>query len=270
MTTKTSYAQGTPCWVDLQTSDQDAARAFYAGVLGWEFVEQPMPDGPVYAMAQLGGRNAAAIAPQNPDQAAAGVPAMWNTYLAVDDVDATTARVADAGGTVAMEPFDVMDAGRMSFVADPSGAFVGLWQAREHIGAQVANEPGALTWNELVTTDPESALPFYEKLLGVQAVTVPMGPDYAYTMFQVGDQQVGGSTAPQMPGVPNHWAVWFSVDSADASAARITELGGSLLVEPTDMPVGRMVVARDPQGAVFNLLQPADQTAEAAAEQPTA
>ena len=270
MTTKTSYAQGTPCWVDLQTSDQDAARAFYAGVLGWEFDERPMPDGAVYAMAQLGGRNAAAIAPQNPDQAAAGAPPMWNTYLAVDDVDATTARVADAGGTVAMEPFDVMDAGRMSFVADPSGAFVGLWQAGEHIGAQVANEPGALTWNELVTTDPDAALPFYEKLLGVQAVAMPMGPDYVYTMFQVGDQQVGGSTPPQMEGVPNLWAVWFSVDSADASAARITELGGSLLVEPTDMPVGRMVVARDPQGAVFNLLQPADDAAQASNEQPTA
>ena len=259
MTTKTSYAQGTPCWVDLQTSDQDGARAFYSGVFGWEFLEQPMPDGPVYAMAQLGGRNAAAIAPQNPEQAAAGVPPMWNTYLAVDDVDATTALVPGAGGVVAMEPFDVMEAGRMSFVADPSGAFVGLWQAGEHIGAQVANEPGALTWNELVTTDPDAALPFYDKLLGLKAVSTPMGPDYSYTIFQVGDQQVGGSTPPQMEGAPNHWNVWFSVASADEAAARITELGGSLLVEPTDMPVGRMVVARDPQGAVFNLLQPGEQ-----------
>lgn len=259
MTTKTSYEQGTPCWVDLQTPDQDAARAFYAGLFGWQYQDQPMPEGPVYSMAQLDGRNAAAIAPQNPDQAAAGVPAMWNTYLAVDDVDAVTARVADAGGTVAMEPFDVMDAGRMSFVADPSGAYVGLWQAKEHIGAQVANEPGALTWNELVSTDLDGALPFYETVLGLKSSSVQMGPDYAYTMFQVGDQQVGGATPPQMAGVPNHWNVWFAVASADETAARVTELGGSLLVEPMDMPVGRMAVARDPQGAVFNLMQPADQ-----------
>ena len=259
MTTKTSYAQGTPCWVDLQTPDQDAARTFYGGVFGWEFVENPMPDGAVYAMAQLGGRNAAAIAPQSPEQTAAGMPPLWNTYLAVDDVDAATTRAAEAGGMVAMEPFDIMDAGRMSFVADPTGAFVGLWQANQHIGSEVVNEPGAVTWNELVTTDPDKALPFYDTVLGLKAVSVPMGPEYTYTMFQVGDQQVGGSTAPQMEGEPNHWNVWFSVASADDAAARITELGGSLLVEPMDMPVGRMAVGRDPQGAVFSLLQPSEQ-----------
>ncbi|WP_270887279.1 VOC family protein [Pedococcus sp. 5OH_020] len=259
MTTKTSYEQGTPCWIDLQTSDQDGARAFYSQVFGWEYVEQPMPQGPVYVMAQVGGRNVAAIAPQNPEQAATGVPPMWNTYLAVDDVDAATARVAEAGGTVAVEPFDVMDAGRMSFVADPSGAFVGLWQAKEHIGAEVVNEPGALNWNELVTDDPDAALPFYEAVVGLKAVPVSMGPGYEYTMLHIGDQRVGGSTSPQMAGVPNHWNVWFTVASADEAAARIGQLGGSLLVEPIDMPVGRMAVARDPQGAVFNLMQPAAQ-----------
>lgn len=259
MTTRTSYAQGTPCWVDLQTPDQDAARAFYSGLFGWEFVDSPMPDGAVYAMAQLGGRNAAAIAPQSPEQSAAGMPPLWNTYLAVDDVDAVTARVADAGGMVAMEPFDIMEAGRMSFVADPAGAFVGLWQARQHIGSQAVNEPGAVTWNELVTADPDKALPFYDEVLGLKAVSVPMGPEYAYTMFQVGDQQVGGSTAPQMEGVPNHWHVWFSVASADETAARITELGGTVVVEPMDMPVGRMAVGRDPQGALFSVLQPGEQ-----------
>jgi predicted enzyme related to lactoylglutathione lyase len=259
MTVHTAYRQGTPCWVDLQTTDQPAAKEFYGALFGWEFDDRPMPQGPVYSMAQIGGQNVAAIAPQTEDQTAAGIPPMWNTYLAVDDVDATTALVADAGGTVAMEPFDIQDSGRMSFVADPSGAFVGLWQAGRHLGAQLTNEPGTLTWNELVTTDAESALPFYEKVLGVQAVTVPMGPEYSYTTFQVDGQQVGGSTAPQMDGVPNHWHVWFSVASADEAAARITELGGQLLVEPTDMPVGRMAVARDPQGGVFSLLQPEDQ-----------
>jgi predicted enzyme related to lactoylglutathione lyase len=260
MTTITSYAQGTPCWVDLQTTDQAAARDFYGALFGWTFDERPMPEaGGTYSMGQLDGRNAAAIAAQSPEQAAAGIPPVWNTYIAVDDVDATTALVADAGGQVAMEPFDIGDSGRMSFVADPSGAFVGLWQANQHIGAQVANEPGAVTWNELVTTDADTALPFYEKVLGVQTVTVPMGPDYSYTMFQVGDKQVGGTTPPMMEGVPNHWHVWFVSGDIDASAAKARELGAALIVEPRDMPIGRMAVVRDPQGAVFSLLEPAEQ-----------
>jgi uncharacterized protein len=259
MTTKTTYAHGTPCWVDLQTTDQAGARDFYGALFGWAFDERPMPDdGGTYSMGQIGGRNAAAIAAQSPEQAAAGMPPVWNTYIAVDDVDATTALVADAGGAVAMEPFDIGDSGRMSFVADPSGAFVGLWQGARHIGAEVVGEPGTVTWNELVTTGQDQALPFYEKVLGVQAVTVPMAPGYSYTMFQVGDQQVGGSTPPQMEGVPNHWHVWFSVESADATASTARELGGQLLVEPLDMPVGRMATIRDPQGAVFSILQPGE------------
>jgi predicted enzyme related to lactoylglutathione lyase len=263
MPTKTSYVQGTPCWVDLQTTDQAAARDFYGALFGWTFDERPMPDdsGTTYSMGQIRGLNAAAIAPQNPDQAAAGIPPTWNTYIAVDDVDATTALVADAGGQVAMEPFDIGDSGRMSFVADPSGAFVGLWQADRHIGAQIVNEPGAVTWNELITSDADVALPFYEKVLGVQAVTVPMGPDYSYTMFQIGDTQVGGTTPPQMEGVPNHWHVWFVSAALDETAARARQLGAQLIVEPTAMPIGRMAVVRDPQGAVFSLLEPADQPA---------
>ncbi|HEV7195673.1 MAG TPA: VOC family protein [Pedococcus sp.] len=259
MTVHTAYQQGTPCWVDLQTSDQEAAKAFYGQLFGWDYDDRPMPQGGPYSMALLGGRTVAAIAPQTPDQAAAGAPPMWNTYLAVDDVDASTALVSDAGGQVAMEPFDIQDSGRMSYVADPSGAYVGLWQAGTHLGAQLTNEPGAVTWNELVTADGAQALPFYEKVLGVQTVTVPMGPDFSYTMFQVGERQVAGSTAPQMDGVPNHWNVWFEVASVDETAARIRDLGGELVVEPQDMPVGRMAVARDPQGGYFNLLQPAPQ-----------
>ena len=263
MATKTSYAQGTPCWVDLQTTDQAAARDFYGALFGWTFDDRPMPDdsGTTYSMGQIRGLNVAAIAPQNPDQQAAGVPPLWNTYIAVDDVDATTALVADAGGQVAMEPFDIGDSGRMSYVADPSGAFVGLWQAGRHIGAQLVNEPGAVTWNELITTGGDTALPFYEKVLGLQAVTVPMGPDYSYTMFQLGETQVGGSTPPMMEGVPNHWHVWFVSADVDASATKARELGAELIVEPQQMPIGRMAVVRDPQGAFFSLLEPADQPA---------
>ena len=255
MPTRDSYAQGTPSWVDLQTTDQAAAKAFYGGVFGWSYDDQPMDAGAVYSIAKIGDAQVAAIAPQSPELKAAGAPAMWNTYLAVDSVDDATAKVAAAGGTVAMEPFDVMDAGRMSFVMDPSGAAVALWQANEHIGAGLVNEPGAVIWNELITDNP-AAVPFYEQVLGVTTTTADMGEN-KYTMFEAGGQQVGGTMPPQMAGVPNHWHVYFAVADADATVAKIKQLNGSVVVEPFDTPIGKMAVVADPQGAVFSLFQAA-------------
>ncbi len=253
MPARESYAQGTPSWVDLQTTDQAAAKAFYGGVFGWTYDDQPMDAGAVYSIAKIGDGQVAAIAPQSPELKAAGAPPMWNTYLAVDSVDDATAKVGPAGGTVAMEPFDVMDAGRMSFVLDPSGAPVALWQANQHTGASLVNEPGTVTWNELITDNP-AAVPFYEQVLGVTTTTMEMGED-KYTMFQVGGKEVAGSMPPQMAGVPNHWQVYFAVADADAAAAKIKQLGGSVMVEPFDTPIGKMAVVADPQGAVFSLFQ---------------
>jgi uncharacterized protein len=258
MPERTSYAQGTPNWVDLPTTDQEAAKAFYAGVFGWTYDDQPMGEGAVYSLARLRGHDVAAISPQPPELAAAGAPPMWNTYIAVDSADDAAAKVAGAGGTVAMEPFDVMDAGRMVFAMDPGGAAVAFWQANQHIGASLVNETGAVIWNELITTDPSSAK-FYEQVAGMTTSTMDMGQG-EYTLFHAGDQMVGGTIPPQMSGVPNHWHVYFAVDDADATTAKITELGGTVLVPPFDTPVGRMAVAQDPQGAVFSILQPADQS----------
>ena len=257
MPERTSYAQGTPNWVDLQTSNQESAKAFYSGLFGWTFDDQPMPEGQVYSMAMLGGHQVAAIAPQPPEMASAGVPPMWNTYLAVDSVDDAVAKVEPAGGKVAMAPFDVMDAGRMAFVMDPSGAPVALWQAGQHIGAGLVNEPGTMVWNELITTD-EGAAAFYQTVVGLTTSTMDMGIG-PYTLFEAAGQMVGGTTAPQMPGVPNHWHVYFAVDDADATAAKAGELGGSVVVPPFDTPVGRIAVLADPQGAVFSILKPAPQ-----------
>ena len=255
MPVRTSYTQGTPNWVDLQTTDQTAAKDFYAGLFGWTYDDQPMGEGAVYSMAQLGDAPVAAIAPQSPELKAAGAPPMWNTYLAVDSVDDAAAKVEAAGGQVAMQPFDVMDAGRMAFVLDPSGAAVALWQANQHIGAGLVNEPGTVTWNELITSDPAAAK-FYEQVLGLTTATMDMGTG-AYTLFEADGKQVGGTTAPQMPGVPNHWHVYFAVADADAAAAKVTETGGSVLAAPFDTPVGRMAAVTDPQGAAFSIIQSA-------------
>src|SRR6266704_1134205 len=209
MPERTSYTQGTPNWVDLQASDQGAAKAFYSGLFGWTYDDQPMPDGAVYSMAMLGGHQVAAIAPQPPEMSAAGVPPMWNTYLAVDSVDDAVARAEAAGGQIAMPAFDVMDAGRMAFIMDPGGAGVALWQANKHIGATRVNEPGTVIWNELITTDP-SVPAFYQQVVGLTTATMDMGTG-EYTLLRADGQDCGGITPPQMPGVPSHWHVYFAV-----------------------------------------------------------
>ncbi len=155
-----------------------------------------------------------------------------------------------------MEADDIPGSGRMAFVADPSGAAVGLWQAGGRIGATLVNEPNALTWNELVTTDAAAALPFYKAVANIDAAPTTMG-DMEYTMLKVDGADVGGSLAPQMAGVPNHWHTWFAVADANAVAATAKRAGGTLLVEATAMPIGTMATIRDPQGAVFSILQPA-------------
>jgi predicted enzyme related to lactoylglutathione lyase len=254
MPARTSYAQGTPNWVDLQAPDTAAAKAFYGGLFGWSFDDMPMPGNGVYSMAKIGDSEVAAIAPQSPG--VAGGPAVWNTYLAVDSADGSAARVAAAGGQVGMEPFDVPGAGRMAFVVDPSGAAVAFWQAGGHIGATLVNEPGCVLWNELITSDL-SATAFYEKVLGMTAAAMDMG-EAKYTVFQVGDAMVGGAAEPPVPGLPNHWHVYFAVGDADASAAKISELGGEVVVPPFDIPVGRIALARDPQGALFSIIKSAN------------
>ena len=181
---------------------------------------------------------------------------MWNTYLAVDSADEATARVEAAGGQVGMAPFDVTDAGRMAFVLDPSGAAVALWQANKHIGATLVNEPGTLTWNELITSD-QGVFSFYTAVAGLTAAIEDMGGGQPYAVFRVGEAPVGGSALPQAPGVPNHWHVYFGTDDADAAAATAAEQGGTVAVPPFDTPVGRIAVLGDPQGAVFSIIKSA-------------
>lgn len=258
MPERTSYVQGTPNWVDLETSDQEAAKAFYGGLFGWTYVDEPMPQGGAYSMAFIGDKTVAAISAQGPDMAAQGIPPMWNTYIAVDDVDATTAKVAGAGGMVAMEPFDVMDAGRMSGVMDPTGAFCMLWQAKNHIGGGLVNEPGTLIWNELQTADTEAAVSFYEAVVGLEAEESDVGGG-PYTVFKAGGRVVAGTMPPASTDFPSHWSVYFGTADAAATAERVKELGGSVIAGPFDTPIGPMAVLRDPQGAFFSVFQVADQ-----------
>jgi len=242
------YAPGTPSWVDLSTSDIDGSAAFYAALLGWDVVDLP-PEAGGYRMCRLRGRPVAGLSPMGEFPA-------WTTYIASDDVDAACARVTAAGGSVMMAPMDVMEAGRMAIAVDPAGAVFGIWQAREHRGAGIANEPGALTWNELTVRDTAPELPFYEQVFGWSGAMSAMG-GRDYTILSLGGSMIAGMIQmdDQWPeGIPSHWMTYFAVEDADAACAKITELGGTVHAGPMDIPTGRFAAAGDPQGAAFSVI----------------
>jgi predicted enzyme related to lactoylglutathione lyase len=246
------YEHGVPSWVDLGTADLPAASAFYSALFGWT-VEPGPPESGGYSIAELRGRPVAGLGPQmNPG------PPVWATYVNVDDADKVVAKVAAAGGTAFMEPMDVMDAGRMAFFSDPQGATIGVWQPSSHKGAGIVNEPGTLTWNELVTSDTDGAAAFYAEIFGWGALTHGEGAG-AYTEFQVSGRSIGGMMAkmPEMPAeMPSYWGVYFAVADTDATVKQVGELGGSIMMPPRDIEPGRFAVAVDPTGAAFSVLAP--------------
>lgn len=249
------YTPGTFCWVDLGTTDAAAAKKFYAGLFGWELVDMPAGPDMVYTMAYVNGKDVAALYQMGPNEQ--GMPPHWNSYISVANVDEVAAKAKALGGTVLGEPFDVMTAGRMAMIQDPTGAVVAAWQPGEHAGAKLVNEPGAFSWNELATTDTQKAGDFYTGLFGWTTQVQDMG-NFLYTTFMNGDRMNGGmmQITKEWGDVPPHWMVYFAVADCDASANTATSLGGKLLVQPTDIPqVGRFAMIQDPQGAVFAIIK---------------
>jgi len=255
MSTVNSYAQGTPCWVDLASSDVEGAQAFYGSLFGWDFHANVMSPEMTYYMATRPGGNVAGLMAQMAQDIASGAPSAWNTYLAVDSADDAAARVAGAGGTLLVPADEVPGSGRMAIALDPAGAPFGLWQAGGHIGASVVNEPGAVIWNELQVPDVGAVLPFYQAVAGLESETGPAGELASYTQFTVNGRSIAGAMANAMPGRPGNWLVYFNVADADESVAKVQELGGTVLAPAFDVTgVGRMAVLADPQGATFAIM----------------
>ncbi|WP_285727697.1 VOC family protein [Psychromicrobium xiongbiense] len=255
MSTVDTYREGTPCWVDLSSTDAEAAKAFYSGLLGWSFTDMPMGDGMTYSMASLKDRWVAGLSQQFPDQAAAGMPSYWASYLAVDDADAAAARAVEAGAALLVPPSDVPnDSGRFFVTTDPGGAAIGFWQAKNHQGTGIVNEPGTVVWHELTVADVSAVLPFYQSVAGVGVETAPMGEIGDYTTFMVDGRPVAGALNAQ-PGMPNAWTVYFAVPDIEEALVKIPELGGSVLAPAFDIPFGRMAVVADSTGAVFAAMQ---------------
>ena len=243
-------------WTDLNSPDQNAAKEFYSDLFGWDAREVPMGGDQVYIMFEKGGKSVSGLGQQ--PSAMAGMPAVWTSYATVDDVDSVVERSSELGGTVTMPATDVMDQGRLALIQDPSGAVLGLWQDGNHSGAEVFNEHGAMSWNELATRDLEGAKSFYSELLGWSVKTGDVGGGTMYTGIFLDDERPNGGML-EMDGnwpaeVPPHWMTYFAVDDVDAAVAKVKELGGSVDVEPQDIPVGRFSVVSDPQGGTFTLI----------------
>jgi uncharacterized protein len=243
----TSYAPGTPMWIDLGSNDLAASKAFYGRLFGWEFQDLG-PEAGGYNFANIEGRMVAGVGP-NMDPSR---PTAWAVVFATDDADATAAKVESNGGAVVMAPMDVMDSGRMAVFADPTGAMFTVWQPRGHQGAEVTHQPGSMTWAELSTSDVNAVKDFYPAVMPVTASEYDLGEGNTYTLLNVGDESVAGMMTN--PSLPPQWSLYFEVDDCDAVADRAIELGATELMRD-DAPPGRLAMMIDPQGAPFSIIK---------------
>jgi uncharacterized protein len=240
---RTSYPSGTFSWAELATSDADAAKSFYTTLFGWEYDDQPIPDGGVYAMAKRDGKHVAAVL--GSDEAP-----RWNCYVTVASVDDAAARARELGGSALAEPFDVLDAGRMAVIADPAGAALCLWEPRANIGAALVNTPGAMTWNDLVTPDPDGAAAFYGGLFGWTTEEIPSAGGYRVIR---NDGRSNGGIMP-LADTPPLWLPYFGHEDIHRAVDEVGGLGGRLFNGPVRVPAGEFAVLGDPQGAMFAVL----------------
>ena len=255
----TSHPEGAFSWPELATTDQKAAVTFYRGLFGWDVNESPISEGETYSMFLMRGKPVAAAYTMQADERKTGVPTHWNNYVTVKSADESVKKAQGLGANVFAAPFDVMDFGRMAVLQDPTGAVFQVWEPKLHAGASIINEPGALCWTELTTTDPNAAEKFYTQLLGWSAKHSAAGAPMAYTEFSVaGTPSIGMMEKPkEMPAnIPSYWMPYFQVESVDSSADKAKQLGAQAMVPPTDIPnTGRFAIINDPQGGMFALFQ---------------
>ncbi len=251
------YAPGTFCWVELATSDNEAAKKFYTELFGWTFIDNPMGPDMVYTMLKKGDQEVGALYKMMPDMSAQGIPPHWMSYAATPNADDTAAKAESLGGTVIQPPFDVMEHGRMAVIKDPTGAVFSLWQPKEHRGAGLVNAPGSLCWNELMTTDANKAADFYTGLFGWGKDVQDFG-GMEYTMYMNDGRPTAGmlQITPEMGPIPPNWLVYFAVDDCDASVQKAQGLGASVMKPADDIPgIGRFAILTDPQGAAFAIIK---------------
>jgi len=248
------YPHGTFSWADTSSTDLAASRQFYMSLFGWGIVDIPVGEGMTYSMFQHQGQNVAALSAATPEARERNIPSHWSCYVTVDDVDAILPVATENGGTVIFGPMDVFDSGRMAFVMDPTGAPLGLWQARNHIGAGIVNTVGAMCWNELLTRDAEAAQAFYGALFGWEFCV----DENSYIRILNNGRNNGAMMQidASMGEMPSMWQPYFTVADIDESVARADELGATIIIPKTEAPgAGHFAYLADPAGAHLYIIQ---------------
>ncbi len=251
-TRTTPFAPGTPCWVDLLSSDVAKATTFYTTLFGWTATE-PAADFGNYVTFESDGHVVAGMVPNSADS---GSPDVWTTYLSTADIAATVGAATAAGGQLIVPAMQVGDLGSMAVVSDPAGAVFGVWQPGSHTGFGKYNEPGSVTWDEVHSKDFAATLRFYPEVFGWTMEPTSDTDDFRYFTGMIDGERVAGmmdSAAFLPPEVPSHWAVYFSVADIDAALAKAVELGGSVVRPAEDTPFGRIADLLDPTGAMLKL-----------------
>jgi predicted enzyme related to lactoylglutathione lyase len=248
------YEPGTFCWVGLATSDPADAKVFYTSLFGWQGEDYSGGEAGTYTLLRRDGKDVAMLYRQTEEARSAGAPPHWTSYISVRDAAVTSERAAELGGAaVFRRPLDVLDAGRVATIRDPTGAVVSLWQSRSKLGAELVNDLGAWCWNELSTTDVERAKVFYGDLFGWEYESDESG----YTTIKNAGSRNGGmrKQGDRERRVEPSWRPYFTVESADHASDKALQGGGQVVVPPTDVSRARLALIVDPQGAPFVVFQ---------------
>jgi uncharacterized protein len=250
----TETRPGIPCWFELSSTDPNKSFGFYHELFGWTKNDMQMSMG-TYSFLRNANGTVGAMWPMPSNQQAQGIPSYWGVYFLVDDCEKATAKAAELGATVCVPTMDVDGHGRMSVLADPTGAMLCLWQAApQATGDFVMFEDHSVGWVELATRDSGKARSFYSALFNWSYVESPIPiPDSGnYTEISVHGTRYGGILPmnAQWGEIPPHWAIYILVSDVDACVKRASELGGKMTVPPFDAPgVGRIAMISDPTGA---------------------
>ncbi|MBX3175375.1 MAG: VOC family protein [Gemmatimonadaceae bacterium] len=243
-----------PIWFDLMTSDVEAARRYYGELLPWQY-DVSGPEMGHYSMANVGGASAAGIGALPPG---ATFPPVWTVYFGVENAEATCAAITKAGGSVHTPPQDVAEFGRFAVAQDPTGAVFAIWQPKQHRGAQIINEPGAMAWCEVNTRDAKAAKEFYAKVFGLTAksMEVPGSPG-PYDMLFLGETPACGvlQMTEEWGDMPPHWMTYLAVQDVEKAKATVLKNGGQVPFGPIEIPYGKFMVTMDPQGAAVSLIE---------------
>jgi uncharacterized protein len=242
-------------WYELTTTDAEAAKAFYADVVGWGLRDASMP-GAAYTLFTAGEVAVAGMIGLPAEARKMGAQPRWTGYVGVDDVDAATDRLRHLGGTVYVPPTDVPEISRFSIVADPQAATLALvkWSNPGPEQPAARTSLGHVGWHALSAANWQKALAFYGELFGWQKVDADAGGVVTYQLFSAAGQTIGSmSTKPPTVPMP-FWLYYFNVGDIDAAIERVKAGGGKILEGPVDAPGDRRIArCTDPQGAMFAL-----------------